>query len=65
MQAGSEAEIVEERACFSPARTAWLSPAHVQRETDIIERTKGRQQIERLEDIPDSLGAKTVAFPLT
>jgi len=33
--------------------------------TDIIERTQGRQQIERLEDIPDGLGAKAVTLSLT
>src|SRR5215471_20070388 len=65
MQASSQAELVEKRTRLLTARTTWFSPAHVQCETDIIERTKGRQQIERLEDIPDGLGTKTIAISLT
>ena len=64
MQAGSQAKIMEERACLITARTVWLSTAHVQSETDVIERAKGRQQIECLENIADGPGAKTVAIPL-
>ena len=46
MQTASKAEIVEERARLITACTAWFSTTHVQSETDIIERTKSRQQIE-------------------